>query len=341
MKSPIMVEKFLVLSYFDMRIGPNILYSNTDISNIYGFPDLSRILEFGEVEDTFIFSFRKFQTINTIFYMKSDIARGGRDLLMISGVIRASYFKNELTDIYKYLETKKNFLEKFASELKLLPKFNSILHKYKQNPTIKQFKEYCEEFKIDFLSIYDRFFELIFPESEIRIITQDIALQKKILLIGPKDSGKDTFLRSIEILQFNNQSKLDIPTRILGIVIDNIILANVFDFLNGKVGLDIAQAIILLIKNIDKKTCDEVNSLIEKFIASYSSQKFGKVPLLIINNVIKDETPLREIEINKNISNLKRLKKEKIPIKYYSLNVLNKDPKLIEPLKWLIKEILT
>ncbi|MHA2472778.1 MAG: hypothetical protein ACXAES_06040 [Promethearchaeota archaeon] len=336
-----MIEKFLVLSYFDMRIGPNILYSNTDISNIYGFPDLSRILEFSEVEDTFIFSFRKFQTINTIFYMKSDIARGGRDLLMISGVIRASYFKNELTDIYKYLETKKNFLEKFASELKLLPKFNSILHKYKQNPTIKQFKEYCEEFKIDFLSIYDRFFELIFPESEIRIITQDIALQKKILLIGPKDSGKDTFLRSIEILQFNNQSKLDIPTRILGIVIDNIILANVFDFLNGKVGLDIAQAIILLIKNIDKKTCDEVNSLIEKFIASYSSQKFGKVPLLIINNVIKDETPLREIEINKNISNLKRLKKEKIPIKYYSLNVLNKDPKLIEPLKWLIKEILT
>ncbi|MFX0083875.1 MAG: hypothetical protein ACFE94_19155, partial [Candidatus Hodarchaeota archaeon] len=291
--------------------------------------------------DTFIFSFRKFQTINTIFYMKSDIARGGEDLLMISGVIRVSYFKNELTDIYKYLETKKNFLEKFASELKLLPNFNLILHKYKQNPTLEQFKEYCEEFKIDFLSIYNRFFDFIFPESEIRIITQDIALQKKILLLGPKGSGKDTFLRSIEVLQFNSQSKLDIPTRILGIMIDNIILSNVSDFLNGKVGLDIAQAIILLIKNIDKNTCDEVNSLIEKFISSYSSQKFGKVPLLIINNVIKDETPLREIEIKKNISNLKRLKKEKIPIKYYSLNVLKKDPKLLEPIKWLIKEIFT
>ncbi|MFW9824745.1 MAG: hypothetical protein ACFFE4_17515 [Candidatus Thorarchaeota archaeon] len=336
-----MIEKFLVLSYFDMHIGPNILYSNTDISNIYEFPDLSKILEFTEVDDTFIFSFRKFQTINTIFYMKSDIARGGRDLLMISGVIRVSYFKNELTDIYKYLETKKDFLEKFASELKMLPNFNLILHKYKQNPTIEQFKEYCEEFKIDFFSIYDRYFDLIFPESEIRIITQDIALQKKILLLGPEGSGKDSFLRSIEILQFNSQSKLDIPTRILGIIIDNIILSNVFDFLNGKVGLDIAQAIILLIKNIDKNTCDEVNSLIEKFISSYSSQKYGKVPLLIINNVIKDKTPLREIEIKKNISSLKRLKKEKIPIKYYSLNVLNKNPKLLEPLKWLIKEILT
>jgi len=71
-----MIEKFLVLSYFDIDIEPNILYSNTDISNIYEFPDLSRILEFSEVDDTFIFSFRKFQTINAIFYMKSDIARG-------------------------------------------------------------------------------------------------------------------------------------------------------------------------------------------------------------------------------------------------------------------------
>jgi len=62
-----MIEKFLVLSYFDMDIEPNILYSNTAISNIYEFPDLSRILEFSEVDDTLIFSFRKFQTINTIF----------------------------------------------------------------------------------------------------------------------------------------------------------------------------------------------------------------------------------------------------------------------------------
>ena len=71
-----MIENFLVLSYFDMDLEPNILYSNTDISNLYEFPDLSRILEFSEVDDTFIFSFRKFHTINNIFYMKSDNARG-------------------------------------------------------------------------------------------------------------------------------------------------------------------------------------------------------------------------------------------------------------------------
>ena len=334
-----MIEKFLVISYFDMRIGPNILYSNSDISNVYGFPDLSRILEFTEAESTFLFSFRKFQTINSVFYMKSEIARGGKDLLMVSCIIRASYFKNELTDIYQYLDSKKSILEKYVAELKVLPNFNLILHKNLLNPTITQFTELCKEYEVDFFSIYDKFFELIFPESEIRIITQDINLQKKILLLGPKGSGKDTFLRSIEALQFYSQSKLDIPTRILGIIIDNIILSNTDDFLNDKVKLDIAQGLIFIIRNIDQNTINEVNLLIEKFISSYSRQNFGKVPLLIINNVFKDETPLREKQIKKNISNLKSLKKEKIPINYYSLNVLKEDPKLLEPLKWLIREI--
>lgn len=358
-----MIDKFLVISYFDINIEPNILYSNKDISNIYGFPDLKKILEFSELDGTFLFSFRRFQTINTIFNMESDIAREGKDMFMISCIIRASYFKNAVTDIYKYLETKTNILEKFAAEIKLLPNFNLILqkykenpiieqfkeypsfnlilHKYKENPTIDQFKEYCEEFKVDFFSIYDRFFDLIFPASDIRLITQDTNLKKKILLLGPEGSGKETFLRSIEVLQFKSQNKLDIPTRILEIIIDNIIISNPSEFLNGKVGLDIAQAVILIIKNIDKNTFNEVNLLIEKFISSYSSQKFGKVPLLIINNAIKDQTPLREKEIKKNISNLKGLNKEKIPIKYYSLNVLIEEPELLEPLKWLIKEIFS
>ena len=337
-----MIEKFLVISYFDMLLGPNILYCKTeDTNNIYEFPDLKKLLEFIDDEGTFLFSFRKFQTVNTVFYMKSDIARGGTDLLMISCVIRASYFKNELTDILQYLEAKKPILEKFAAELKVLPNFNLILHKHKQNPTIKQFTQYCEEIKVDFFSSYDKFFDQIYPESEIKIITQDINVQKKILLLGPKGSGKDTFLKTIETLQFYSQSKLDIPTRILGIIIDNIIRSNTYDFLNDKIGLDNAQAIIFLIKNQDKNHYNEVNSLIEKFIFSYSNQRIGKVPLLIINNVLKGKIPLREKDIRKNISQLKKIKKEKIPVKYYSLNVNKQDPKLLDPLKWLIKEIFT
>ena len=81
-----MTDKFLVISYFDNIIGPNILYSNDDIKNIYDFPDLSRILDFSEKDNTFLFSYRKFQTINSVFNMNSNLARGGKELIMISCV---------------------------------------------------------------------------------------------------------------------------------------------------------------------------------------------------------------------------------------------------------------
>ena len=337
-----MKEKFLVISYFDMILGPNILYSKSeDINNIYGFPDLSKILDFTEKDGSFLLSFRKFQTINMIFNISSKLARGGKYLLMISCVIRASYFKNELTDIFHYLESKAPILEEFTAELRALPNFDLILNENNTNPTKQKFKESCEKNKVDFFPIYDKYYDLLFPDSEIRIITQDINLQKKILLFGPKSSGKDMFLKTIETLQFYNQGKLDIPTRILGILIDNIILSKAHDFLNNEIGLEDAQAIIFIIKNIDEPTCTEVNSLIEHFISSYSKEKFGTVPLIIINNVLKDRTPIREKEIKKNISTLKLLRKEKIPIKYYSFNVSKEDQKLFEPLKWLIKEIFT
>ncbi len=336
-----MVEKYLVISYFDMIIGPNILYSKSNISNIYEFPDLSRILEFSEVGGTFIFSFRKFQTVNTIFYMKSDIARGGKDLIMISCILRASYFKNELTDIFQYLESKTPILEKFATELKELPNFNLILHKFNLNPNLKQFTEYCEEENVDFFSIYDKFFDLIFPESEIKIITQDINLQKKILLLGLKGSGKDTFLKTIETLQFYSQSKLDIPSRILGVIIDNIIIPNPFELVEYKIEFNHAQSIIYIIRHINEKTFDELDLFIENYLTFYQNKENRKIPLLIINNMVKGEAPIKEKQVKKKIPKLRRFKKEKIPFKYYSLNVFKENSILLEPLKWLIKEIFT
>ncbi|MBN1800783.1 MAG: hypothetical protein JW891_04710 [Candidatus Lokiarchaeota archaeon] len=337
-----MKEKFLVISYFDMKIGPNTLYTRSDISTIYGFPDLSKILDFSNKDGTFLFSFRKFQTINTVFNMRSDIARGGTDLLMISCIVRASYFKNELTDIFKYLESKKVYLDKFASELKALPNFNSILYKYKQNPSVAQFTRYCKEENVNFFSVYDRYHDLIFPESEIKLITQDINLKKKIFLIGPKGSGKDTYLRNIETLQFFSENNLDIPTRIMGIMLDNIVASDAIDFFKGKTRLDKAQAVIFIVKDTDGKTSIVVKSFIEKFMSSYSGQLFGKIPLLIINNEVEGmgKAPLREEEI-KEIFRKQEFNEQEIPFKYYSLNVIKEDPLLLEPLKWIIKEIFT
>ena len=97
---------------------------------------------------------------------------------------------------------------------------------------------------------------------------------------------------------------------------------------------------IFMINNKDKDTTNEVNLLIDKFISSYSTKTFGKIPLLIINNIIKGKTPLRAKEI-KLFFKLEKVKKKKIPFKYYSINVIKVDPILFEPLNWLIKQIFT
>ena len=95
----------LALNYFDSILGPNLLYSSSPLIP-KEHPDLSRILEFTEEEGSFIFTFRKYQTINHIFYIDSEFARGGKELLMITYMIRAAYFKDEITDVYNYLSSK-------------------------------------------------------------------------------------------------------------------------------------------------------------------------------------------------------------------------------------------
>ncbi len=134
---------------------------------------------------------------------------------------------------------------------------------------------------------------------------------------------------------------MDISTRVLSVLIDNIIIPSTSRFSEGNVELENAQAIIYIIKNKDKNSFNEVNIFIENFISSYLNKILGKIPLLIINNTFKSKTSLREKEIKKFFK-LKELKNKKdIPLKFYSLNVSQQSPLLIEPLKWLIKEIFT
>ena len=94
-------DQILCVSYFDQVIGPNTLYCNEALTEIIGAPDLDKILEFNDEEGTFIFAYRKFQTVNHIFYIDSKIARGGKDLMMITYMIRTAIFKDEIVDVFK------------------------------------------------------------------------------------------------------------------------------------------------------------------------------------------------------------------------------------------------
>ena len=87
-----MANVYLYISYFDSVLGPNLLYCSSPLIH-NEHPDLGRILEFTEEEGNFIFTFRKYQTLNHIFYIDSESARGGKELLMITYMIKAAFYR--------------------------------------------------------------------------------------------------------------------------------------------------------------------------------------------------------------------------------------------------------
>ena len=96
-----MSEQILCVSYFDQVIGPNLFYCSEEHLEGPEYPDLGRILEFNESEGSFIFAFRKYQTLNHIFFIDSNVARGRKEILMITYLIKSAYFKNEIADVFK------------------------------------------------------------------------------------------------------------------------------------------------------------------------------------------------------------------------------------------------
>ena len=151
-----MKEEILCISYFDYLIGPSNFYCNESLDNNPDYPDLNRILDFNEEEDSFIFSYRKFQTINHLFYVESEVARGGHELVMITYMFKAAYFKNEIIDVFNYLESKIPILEEYASELKELNEFKSVLHaknKPEYQPGVLNLGS--DEFRNNFLTLYE------------------------------------------------------------------------------------------------------------------------------------------------------------------------------------------
>ena len=201
-----MSEQILCVSFFDAILGPRVFYcSEEGIEEKKGkeFPDLGRILEFNEDEGSFIFAGRKYQTLNHIFYIHSPEARGGKDLLMITYMIKAAYFKNEITDVFKYLEQKKPVLQEMADDLADFDKLPLMLHQDGNGSSQESpIKLISQEMKEKFLGIFEEYFEKIFLKMGLG--SGEKPKNKKIFIFGPKDAGKSTFIRNIEAIQFHH-----------------------------------------------------------------------------------------------------------------------------------------
>ncbi len=341
--------QILCLSYFDQIIGPNKFYCSEPLIDSVDTPDLGRILEYNEEEGSFIFAFRKYQTINHIFYLDSNFARGGKELIMISYMIRAAYFRNEIADVFKYLDSKKKILEDFAYELKNLDEFTSILNRKKKSVEKDDLLGLASaKFKDHFLKLFQKYFNELTKNFEISTFLDSALNIKKIFIFGARNVGKSSFLKNMEAIQFHNQRNNDLPTRIYNVVIDNMEILTYDcierDFICEKCKnyggcIKNAQGFILMINISDKNSIFDAKEILKKILNNCDDIENKITPLLIIGNKFYNK---EEINPNKIYSefNLNELIECGMKIKYYPINIMKEDDKIMKTLRWLIREIV-
>lgn len=343
------LTEILCISYFDRIIGPNTFHCNAELSDREEFPDLGRILDFNNEEGTFIFAFRKYQTVNHIFYLESEYARGGKDLLMISYMIRAAYFKSEISDIYRYLESKTPILEEFASELQQLEDFSRILN---QNKDIENQQDLIslgnKSFQKKFINLFKSYFKtLCMKEGPFLQKSKDEL--KKVFIFGADHAGKTTFLKNIEALQFHSQDDSGLGTQILEVVIDNmeILMEECIDnqFKCEQCGrsnrcINKAQGFILIFNVSDKQSIIDAKErfkIIMKKICNHELE--DTIPILIIGNKFTYHEEVSE-EIVNDTFQIDQINECDVKIEYFPVNLLNNDKKTLEALRWFIRNII-
>lgn len=160
---PELLNWCLILSYFNEIKGPKIFYCKNLLSSIKQ-ADLGKILDvldYNIGEETYIFAFRKHHIINYLFYINSNFARGGQDLLMISYVIEPTYLRKKFIDEFRYLESKKKILEEYAKKLKSFYELPSILHN--QNNVLGTNPINPIEFWNKFKELYNKYSKILTP----------------------------------------------------------------------------------------------------------------------------------------------------------------------------------
>jgi hypothetical protein len=344
-------ESILCITYFDTVIGPNLFYCS-DPLNKAEHPDLGRILEFSETEGNFVFTYRKYQTINHIFYVNSEYARGGREILMITYMIRAAYFKDEITDIYNFLLSKTPDLEEFASELTNLKGLTFILHGNKEiNNKRDLLSKAPEKFKTEFLALFNKYYDRIAPKLTITAPLIAKENLKKIYIFGPINSGRNTLLKNLEALQFlqykNNEMKRDLVSKIYDFIIDNIEILTYEcieeeDQADSKKlyqeCIDNSQGFILMY-NASKKDAKQSAFDMFQLVLNRCLDKNQIMPILIIGNKFDDKEVLSPDFIYEKYDE-GELEECGMPIKLFSFNVLSDDDHIINALQWLTKHLL-
>jgi len=338
---------WLFLSYFDTILGPSNLHSSSPLIP-EEHPDLGRILEFTEEEGNFIFTFRKYQTLNHIFYIDSEYARGGKELLMITYMIKAAFFKDEISDVYNYLLSKTPDLEAYALELKNLEGITDLLHTHKNDSSQKKILDVAsEEFKDKFLNLFQKYFEKMIPRMDIPRKEN----LKKIYVFGSAQAGKTEFVRNLEMNQFrqykDNEMKRDLASKIYDLLIDNIEILT-FECIDEHINkektkiyeecIDNAQGFILIFNAANKELLKETIEMFQ-LVLNRCLDQGETMPILIIGNKFEYKEEITSDMIFENFD-LNKLNECGLHPKYFSINILHEDDKIINALRWFLTQII-
>ncbi|MGQ4874647.1 MAG: ADP-ribosylation factor-like protein [Promethearchaeia archaeon] len=342
-----MREQIICLTYFDQIIGPNKFYCTEELKDPTEEPDLEKIMEFNDQEGTFIFAFRKYQTINHIFSIESEKARGGKELLMLSLLIKAVYFRKEIIDVFKYLESKGPILEQFAEEIKQLKELPEILHKSKSINLKNVLDIADDDFRRNFLNLIEKYKKLLYPSMEIIPVEDDL---KKIFIIGAQGVGKTTFLKNVEAIQFYNQYNKSLPTKIYEIIIENLKIMT-YECIETDFKCDIcknnteclaeAQGFVFIINASDISSLKIARENLNKLINKCSIIKEDKIPVLVIGNIFKDNSKdILDPELLEEYFNFEDIKDCGIKIKYLPIEIRSDNKGIVKALRWIAKNML-
>jgi len=344
-----MKEEILCISYFDYLIGPSTFYCNESLDDNPDYPDLHKILDFNEDEGSFIFSYRNFQTINHLFFIKSDIARGGHELLMITYIIRADYFKNEIVDVFKYLESKIPILEEYASILKGIDEFKSILH-------VKNKPEYqagvlnigSQDFKNNFLNLYDSYYEKLSLKSSTGPRTTSKQQLKKIFIVGNPSYVKNTFIENVESIEFRDQTNPGLPTRIFELIIDNMEVLT-YDCIVKRFKcvqcenlggcLQNAQGFVFIFDLTKEDSIIEASENFQSIMNSCSEIENERIPILLIGNKVQDKQAIDTDYVSKAFD-FEEIEECGMKLKYYTMDVAREDQKIMKALRWAVRHMI-
>lgn len=342
-------NQILVITYFDQVIGPSTFYSSERLTASTDTPDINRILEFNDDEGTFIFAYRKFQTVNHIFFIDSDLARGGKELMMITYMIKTAIFKDEIVDVFKYLDSKAPVLEEFASEIKRLNELTTLLHLRKSAISGVYALELAnEKLKRNFLDTFNKYFKKLAPKYRLETPIKDKRLIKKIFIIGAPRAGKTTFLKNIELIQFLNIKRNDLPSRIYEVVIENLEILQYDnqmrefeckEFENLENCINFAQGFILLFNLSDKNSILQTKEVFKIVDNTRLEIETELAPILIIGNRFHGKEDFDQEFINDTFE-INELMELGVKVKYFPINILKEDEKVMKAMRWLIRKII-